>query len=99
MAHNSTVIKTDHNPVDGFLNQNLARKSSEPVTKAGIVGECTNVRVGAVCPKANSLFLSEFRASHEHKLPDFSSGSITKRKYVCFLSTSHETENERLKAV
>lgn len=57
--------------------QNRTRWSSDPVTNMGMLGECTNARVGAVCPRANSRSRSEFRASHEHREPDFSSGNIT----------------------
>lgn len=39
---------------------------------------------GNKLPSAKSLFLSELRASHEQRLPDFSSGNSTAINYIRF---------------
>ena len=54
----------NHGIITFFLYQNRALKSSDPVMKAGIVGECTKTRVAAVWPKNVQYF-------HKTKKTDF----------------------------
>ena len=61
----------------GFLYQNRTRKSSLPVAKQAIVGECTKARTGPLWPSGSRRLRSAVRASHEHSEQDFSSGNMT----------------------